>query len=152
MQCGQMRLRPPREMQCLGLKCFRISRARLAAQARVTRDSIQLPDRQDRESADRFQSKVGQRQFAVARWLASTRDLVSTGSVVVLDPIASAALMAPVGSAVSDRVVGTAVLDSDASASGVLALASDWADSVGGAAGTRGGIGALAGRGLALAM
>lgn len=33
MHCGQMQLRPPREMQCLALKRFRISRARLAAQA-----------------------------------------------------------------------------------------------------------------------
>lgn len=33
MQCGQMRLGPPREMQCLGLKRFRTSRARWAAQA-----------------------------------------------------------------------------------------------------------------------
>ena len=31
IKCGQMRLRPPREMRCLGLKRFRISRARSVA-------------------------------------------------------------------------------------------------------------------------
>src|SRR5579859_2424467 len=68
MQCGQMQLRPPREMQCLTLKRFRISIARLAAQAWVTRDSVQIRCSQVREPEDPFRpAQLEQHQFEVAR-------------------------------------------------------------------------------------